>query len=282
MKKAHTPLFALPLLFAAIPLQASSLYTQNFDALSLGALPTGPNVFTAQIAPANTSATVIDFNGGKALRFVDSSTTGRPVAEHNFVANAESNITTARFDFSVRLNDFLAADSTVFQIGLGSFNTNTGGYFFSTTSARTVDFRLTRGGRLIAGGQTSASSLDYGDSGVNFSIFANAGSTAVDYTGPDGVVRSLANGKYSVFANESLVSLTISSVPTTQFNFANANTTGFGRFSFGTGTSNANISLDFTVDNIAVSDFSAIPEPSAFAVLAGFAAFGVVGLRRRR
>lgn len=163
---------------------------------------------------------------------------------------------------------------SIASYSLGTANSSVGNASgFGTTASATLytSFRLTMAGSLSGG--------PYNLSSISFDL-GNAGSN-----GPRGVEVT-----YRVGTSGSFVSLGTTDVPSNTSN-------QFGRFTFapsGSVAITANDVIEFRFlgyaptsgssiryDNVTVSAV-AVPEPSAFAALAGAGALGFAALRRRR
>lgn len=117
-------------------------------------------------------------------------------------------------------------------------------------------------------------------------IFINDHDTyTLDYLMPGtGATATLGANSAVIFINDALVGAELSSgFAMSVSGTTGGNTTGdttLGRLGFNSASATI---ADFSVDNIRVTSIpSAVPEPSAFATLAGLGALGLAALRRRR
>jgi hypothetical protein len=141
-------------------------------------------------------------------------------------------------------------DATNARLTTTSSNAATGGL---TSNALTTNLDLLSVNTLKVVVNDSESSAPYTFGSISGTVIANS---------------------YAVWVNNTLF---------TNDRLMRSNHTGgteaFSRFALGTTNGNGS---DWAIDNISVTGFSAIPEPTTFASLAGLGAIGMVALRRRR
>jgi len=242
------------------------------------------------------------FASGNSVTVTVAANSRMTVFTSSFTPIALSAGTTRQVNFTLSATGGLtAADtSTTRAIYAGFFNT--GGT--STGSTRFADDT----GYLIRWnpGGASAGFLEYQERasgavnslyngytvGTNFGVGANgANITLADntaYTFSLRLVRA-AGGAFSFGTNNTSTTYgaAVSGTPTTYYGYTNTDTTpvtNFDQFAFMLqNTTGSAVTYTLTMDtNTLAGTYSAIPEPSTYAALAGLAALGVVMLRRRR
>ncbi|MCF3649815.1 PEP-CTERM sorting domain-containing protein [Synoicihabitans lomoniglobus] len=174
------------------------------------------------------------------------------------------------FNVSGNSSDQTSGTQLVLQVGAG-FGTGVTAESNSEVHSR-IAFNWTEiGGQwaIEPGGGGSASSNYIGAQTVTW-VVNNSGSS-FDYTAPNSSTTSVANDSYDLWIGDTLE---LTSVTATS---ASQSLTDF-KFAFNTAANAATISFD----NLSISSLSAVPEPSSFATLAGFAVLGLAASRRRR
>jgi hypothetical protein len=239
------------------------LFHADFNGQALGAQVGGFTSLTPGTNTATAKAEVVAFGDGLGAWLFDNSAGGstsvdRAGFDQNFVANDSAGLGAFEFGFVAKVNaDFSSAssDNIALFAATGSYATNSGtSVRANATAFRAIDLRIRQDGIVLVndGGTLLASPSAWPglDSGVAFHVVANNTGAPLDYTGPDGVRRSLAHGRWSVFAEGALVTLGGKS----QFGIVSAaDFTGrFGRIGFTTGNVNSNAGMSFTLDRISV------------------------------
>ena len=286
---------------AASTAQAQTLFSQNFDGMTAGSPPVQGTDFTVVRPVANSStvySTVVPFGAGNSLQMYDLDATLNGQIQQDFTVSSA-----VRLSLSFTRNQNIApanATSALFvSLGfLGGSQPNLTGRTMAVKLFNNGTFGFERGWQGAGGiwvSNATGSTVAYespaaGPFGTHtLDIFAYAGTTGgsgISYTGPDAITHSLLAKSYSVFLDGALVTSIPDSISPGVYGFtldpaavSYPNPGDMGRFGLVTGGATSRVGIDFTVDNIVVS---AIPEPSAFALLVlGFAVAGGRISRRR-
>ncbi len=272
--------------FAALPLGANAQITyinETFDSYTIGSAP--PVVAGETPLKRTTLVTVAAGNddigtGGQVAAFTDNSTTIGGILEYNAGAAALGSLHIS-FDL-FNNNPTLSSDPLYFSVG--NWNTSTS-VLLNAAAKRSfgLEFNQSTGGVVVRhGGGTYSGTYDTGAL-VSVSIFLNDHDTnTLDYLMPGtSTVATLNANSAVVFLNGTLVGDATSGFVMSTVT-GSGNTTGdatLGRLGF---NSNTTQTVDFLIDNLYVTDVSAIPEPSAYAALAGVGGLGLAFWRRRR
>ena len=275
-------LAALP--FAAA--QAQTIYlNETFETDTIGAAPTD----AAQ--KRNTLVTVVAGSGvigtDNALRFNDTSTTAGGAIEYNLGSSALDSLFIS-FDIANNAanNTGTAANPLIF--GVAAFNTSTGTVlssnaaryfgleFYQTGASSTLRIRNNAGSAIFSGTYDMAAQ-------ITVKVFINdKDSATLDYLNPaTGTTSTLNSNSAVIFINDTLFSTQTASGFSFSSVAASVGDSTLGRMGF---NSSSTVTSDFLIDNVYASTIptAAIPEPSAFAALAGLGVLGLAASRRRR
>ena len=277
------------LALAALPIaaQAQIVYLdETFDTDTIGAVPADPARYTgAQVLTAAGSGlmgadNLAHFNdtgsGGGSLEYnVGGSALGALFVSFDIFNNAANATGTAANPIIFGIGNWSTSGSTL--LGANA-NRGFGLEFYQTGSSNTVRIRV--GGTVAYQGLYDMAAV------IKVSVFINDHDTeSLGYVVPggSGATATLGANSAVVYLNDTLVG----AEPSIGFVMSTAtgsgNTTGnatLGRFGFNSSTTNT---PNFLIDNLYASSIpSAIPEPSAFAALAGLATLGLAAARRRR
>jgi hypothetical protein len=287
-RKICLALFAgICLIVATSPAQV--LFSENFDAMTLGLNPTGFTVnLPASPTPGTLETTVVSFGGGNGLRLLDLSGTLNAQVQQDFTPSSSVHLS---LSFARNQNITPANATSGLFVSLGFFGQNQPALASRTMAIKLFNdgtFGMERGIQGPGGVYVSSNTSGYAPyetpasgpfSTHTLDIFAYAGMTGgsgLSYTGPDSVARTLAAKSYAVFMDNVLVTSFSDSLSLGNYGFTSGGSYSdpgdMGRLGLVTGGAQSRVGMDFTVDNITVS---VIPEPSAFALLAlGFAVAG--------
>lgn len=271
--KRHLALCAATCL-AMVSAQAQVIFSENFDAQTVGANPTGfttvsPGTAIPGTSPGSVGVTVVDLGGGNhAANLFDYSSSANARLEQDYSPMSGSHLS-----LTFQRNADLVPVSTTYALYL-AFGPS--GASVGSSANRAFDIRLYNDGtyRLDAGSQNpdgsyaasgSTGSASFESAGPTFGnhtldIYAyggTAGDAGLNYTGPDGNARVLDAHSYAVYLDDTLI--TPSANATANGNFAfNTSTsyssTDLGHFGFVTCASSAYTNVDFVVDNLVLSD----------------------------
>jgi hypothetical protein len=288
--KFYLALFTgLCLIAAKCPAQA--LFSENFDTMTVGQNPTGFTVLLpATATPGTLETTVVSFGGGNGLQLLDQSGTANAQVQQDFAASSGVHLS---LSFARNQNITPANSTSGLFVSLGFAGQNQPALASRTMAVKLFNdgtFGMERG--IQGAGGVFVSSITSGSATYEtpaagpyvphtLDIFAYAGLTGgsgLSYTGPDSIERTLAAKSYAVFMDNVLVTSFSDALSLGNYGFTSPVATPYsdpgdmGRFGLVTGGATARVGIDFTIDNITVS---AIPEPSAFALLAlGLAIIG--------
>ncbi|MCU0791492.1 MAG: PEP-CTERM sorting domain-containing protein [Opitutaceae bacterium] len=272
MKHPSTRFAALVAIIPSVAFAGATTTTIFKDAADLANVTrtTGTN---ATITVVNgTSTPVASALDGDALLFSDTSTSVLPTANYQAgfgVADA------LKISFDVKIASI--SSNIVFRMG----PTASGA---AAVSVSTLGVQLTNSGTAVAEqgatvGSGTAANISYASSystvnRFNVTIFFNDSDTEMDLTAYDGPA-ALAAKQWALYVDGVSKSASLSE------RYVHVLDTDFG-LTWRAGTSAAGNSINFQLDNLAVTNISAIPEPSTYAALLGLGTLGFATLRRRR
>lgn len=273
--------FRLALSLLGCGLTASSvsgavLFSDDFSGYFVDDLPTATTSLNATVQDG--SGTIGD---GQLLRFVDAGTTGATADkvsyyENNFAGSDASEFGSLGIEFDI-FNDQIANSASSFIFGVGSYDSSASPLLNSNSSRHfNLEFSSTAGSATVRVDGSNLGSASYNLGASNhIAIFINdSESSSVTYTRPDTLASdSLGANSFVLFVNDTLFE--VNSLGT----LAAGDDTTLGRLGFYSGTS---VVSGFSIDNLTVSDLSAVPEPSTMALFVGFGVLGFGWARRRR
>ncbi len=282
--------------FAPMPEAAGTLlFNENFENQTLGQQPTGfdqVRPLSGNVVPYGetnaVNAEITEGLNGRALHLFSYNDSQSALVEKNFAAGASEQFSRIRFDATVQpfADPGTGADANdALILSLLSYNTS-----MSVTSLanRAMDVRFRHNGQLtIRSGSpgtngTTATFAHFAydpDVPNTVSIFANSSEDPVLYAGADGETHLLDALSFAVYLNNS-------PVREQNFEFQGAffhdNVETLGKLGILTGTATTRVGMDFLVDDIGVSTYEVIPEPSTYALITGMVLLGLAFMRRRR
>lgn len=271
-----------------LPLGANAQITyidETFDTDTVGLVPSDSARRTgSQVATAVGSGVIGDDN---VAHFNDTSTSAGAGLEYNVGPSALSSL---HISFDLFNNNATTSGSAANPIIFGVSNWDDGsstllgananrGFgveFYQVGSSSTVRIRV--GGSAVHTGTYDMAAL------INVSVFINDHDTnTLDYLMPgSSTVATLNANSAVVFLNGALIGTETTAGFVMSTGAGIGNTTGdatLGRLGFNSSSINT---PNFLIDNLYVTDISAIPEPSAYAALAGAGGLGLAFWRRRR
>lgn len=272
MNHATRLLSVLPLLVATT--QAAVVFQQDFSSSSNinDYVGNGANQFTSL---SNAASSSFSIDSGRLLINRDASAgsdyASLRIAREGSAANFNAAITTGfklTADFSVFSQQGDTGAIFVTTAGFLQFGNQQGGTArFDTSAASATNFYL-----AAQGGSGAGNTWSTGSATVTW-VVNNTGSDYT-YTAPDASSRTLGTGLYDLWIGSNSSGSRLGVVYT-------VNASGFNSIDFGIpGWSGGDAVI--ALDNLVVSDFTAVPEPSAFAALLGAGVFGSALVRRRR
>lgn len=304
MKAPLTFLTATALaLVAAQSLTAAVVYTENFDSATAGAvtnniLTTGSGL-TWYSYGSGSSLSVTTATGGSGSGSLTGNSGGqssRGVVGMFGTAQTLTNVgDSVRFDFQAYTTG-TTANAAGFRFGL----INKNGSVATLTSASTsFDFFKSYFTRIQTGatsGNTTVATDLTAETGANASILGGGDSSMTgSYSNLSGSAITV-NPTITAFLGFEVKKLDATTLQVSLFQNTDATTfntvafysgsivisaigvTSFDGLAIGTGITGSN---SYTFDNVVVSSVSSVPEPSAYAALAGVAILGFVMVRRK-
>lgn len=291
---------ALLLSAGMLPAFGQATFSQDFNGQTVGNTATGFTSVVPGSATANRGAVIINQStGDNALNLFDTDGSGNARIEQDFTSSSLGYFA-VEFQRNADLTVNTSTESTqAFYVTIG-YN----GAGISTAGNRLLEvrfynngqFRINRGTQDGSGAHTGTSlttAASFESAGTTFSthllqIYVRddaAGDPAVQYTGPDSVVRTLDPNSFDVFINGTRIVPASGASPNGSFGLLQSaayNTdNNLGRFGLLTGGSSVDSGINFVADNLFL--LSAVPEVSPlFALFPLSALLAVWRLRRDR
>lgn len=276
----------IPLLLAiaVLPLAASAqtvYINETFDTDTIGQLPSDPAQRRTSLVTV--AAGVGAIGTDNVLRVNDSSNTTASLIEYNVGDSALSGLY-AQFDLINNAGNNTGTAANPFVFSIGAWNDTTGSATLGSTANRAIGVEFYATGssstlRIRSGGTTLGSNTTYNMTAQQtVKVWINDhGTNTLNYTRPDNYTTATLNANSVViWVNDVLIGGGTASGFALVSTFTTGTDASLGRIGFSSTTTNI---LDFSVDNLYVT---AIPEPSTYAAIAGFAALGLCVWQRRR
>lgn len=287
MKTQDILLRTFPLIAAlgvAATLNGQTVYLdETFESYAIDAVPTADRV-TAVTVTAGTGAIGTD----KVANFNDSSASGGGALEYHAGASAVGSLHVA-FDVANVSPSGTGNGTNPLIFGIGAWDdTNAIKLGANASRAFGVEFSATGDAntlKLRVGGSAVVSTTYDMGSALRVQIWANDHDTnSFSFTRPDTLATgTLSANSFIVFINNVEVGTSVTGFAMNTTSGNAGDTTGnttIGRYGFNTSSTTL---ANFYIDNLYVTDgTTAIPEPSAFAALAGLGMLGFAGCQRRR
>lgn len=285
---ARLPLLALLGFSALLPLaRAQTVYiNETFESETLGNAPSDSAQYRTSLTTIVAGNATIG-TGGQVAELNDNSASGASQLEYNVGGSALGSLY-VQFDLLNNAPSGTGSGTQPMIFGIGNWSTSTSALLGATTNrgfgvefsgvGDSATLKIRVAGTAVYTGTYTMTALQ------TVKIFINDNDTnTLNYLLPGtSTVATLAANSAVVFINDSLFSTETSAGFVMSTTTGSGNTTGdatLGRLGFNTSSTTIN---DFLIDNLYVSSFSAVPEPSSFAALAGVAILGFALWRRRR
>lgn len=268
--------------------RAQTVYlNETFETDTIGSAPSDSAQYRASLTTVAAGNATIG-TGGQVANLNDNSSSGASQLEYNVGGSALGSLY-VQFDLLNNAPSGTGSGTQPLIFGIGNWSTSTsavlgassnrafGLEFSGLGDSATLKIRV--GSSAVFTGTYTMTALQ------TVKIFINDHDTStLDYLNPStGLTSTLNANSAVVFINDSLFSTeTSSGFVMSVAGTTGGNTTGdttLGRLGFDTSSTTLN---NFLVDNIYASSISAIPEPSAYAGIAGASLLGFVCWRRRR
>lgn len=287
MKTQDTLFRALPLIAvigAAATVNAQTVYlNETFESYALDSAPAADRV-TAVTVTAGTGAIGTD----KVANFNDNSASGGGALEYHAGASAVGSLYVA-FDIANVSPSGTGNGTNPVIFGIGAWD-DSNSIRLAANASRAFGVEFSAIGdantlKLRVGGSAVASTTYDMGTALRVQIWANDHDTnSFSFTRPDTLATgTLAANSFIVFINDVEIGTSVTGYAMNTTSGNAGDTTGnatIGRYGFNTSSTTL---ANFYIDNIYATDGTmAIPEPSAFAAIAGLAILGIAGCQRRR
>lgn len=289
MMKKTMQLIMAGTLMAATAGYCDVLLSEDFETgQTIGTSPTGattvrPSSPTASGFTYITGSATNTAGSGNGVHFYDSNSSDGNMLTYNFVADAASQLSAVRVDFSFAALATAGAGDDYIAVAFGEYSTSK---TLNASARRFTDMRLYNDGTVdfrsyLGSGAPYSNNHDISSGSHDISIFVNDALASVNYTGLDSSAYVLAANSVAYWLDGALVVMNGGEEFTTMdLDDATASGTvgttadNLGKFGFNTGTSD--VGLNYAIDDI---EISTIPEPAALSML-GLAAAGFIFIRR--
>ncbi len=244
---------------------SAALVSEDFESQLVGDPPSGASVVRPSSNSSILFTKVVDSSvntagTGNGVQFHDYDPSAGLALEYNFGADANSQLSAVRADFSFSCLDSSGPGKKALYIGLGEFN---GGWSLNQNARRFIDCRLYNDGTIDFRSESGPKkyNVDISTGSHELSIFANDYDTKqVAYDGLDGGTYVLDANSVDYWLDGSLIHSTLLDLDNvTAGGTVGTTTNNLGKFGFSAGSSETN--LNYVVDDIEVTSLEAGEAP---------------------
>lgn len=248
---------------------SAALVSEDFETGQVvGDQPTGASVIRPHENGADIFTMVVDSSvntagSGNGVQLLDDDSSAGLALEYNFAADAGSQLSAVRADFSFSCLDSSGPGDKAIYVAFGEFN---GGWSLNQNARRFIDVRLYNDGTIDFRSSSGPKkyNVDISTGSHDLTIFANDfDSDSIAYTGLDSNTYVLAANSVDYWLDGSKIHSTLLDLnDATAGGTVGTTTNNLGKFGFSAGSAETNLS--YVVDDIVVSSLeggSAPPLP---------------------
>ncbi|MBC2595446.1 PEP-CTERM sorting domain-containing protein [Ruficoccus amylovorans] len=257
------------------------VFSENFSSQTVGEQPTATAVRPTSNSPDLYAEVVTGAaNGagggvGNGLKLYDNDASSALAYENNFVSSTANQLSAVHISYDLAWEADMES-SFYYRFSTGLYSDSTGSTLNSNGNIL-YEVRWYGDGSFYvrgASGNSSAAEKLVVGSAYAVDIYINDSDTStLDYMNPSGSTITLAANSFAVYLDGVLIrSDGLYALGTGDNNLGRTGVVSFGN----------SVGLDYTLDNLVVTNLSAVPEPSFYAGMAGVLAFLFVLRKRAR